>query len=68
MNINLWTKILAFLTGLEKLVELASSYWKRRKREKEIKEVKKENEEIHEKVENGTVEELNKEFGWEEPK
>lgn len=61
---SIWIKIMSFITGLEKLVELASTFWKRRKRTKEIEDVKKEDEHIKEVVKDGTVDDLNKEFGW----
>lgn len=63
---SFWIKLLSFLSGLEKLFELADSYWKRGKRKQEIKQVEKENVENKELVKDGKVDELNEKFGWKE--
>lgn len=65
---TLWIKILSFLTGLEKIIELADSFWKRRNRVKEIEEVKKEDIKTKETVDTGSVDDINDAFGWKDKK
>ena len=63
---NLWYRILSFLTRLSKLIEIADSFWRRKKRADEVKNVKKETKENKEVVKKGDIDKLNEKFGWKE--